>query len=265
MKEFVKLIKEVNATLDGIILFDAILSSVIIFLVCFILLYVTGLPVLLAIFPAFLYLMFKSYTGIRKNKAKLVESKYKELKDKLTTAFDNFYADNEIVNDLQKDIIKQMKKVEVSSFLSIKKTVVKCVAGILLSFVVLLLTVYGVQFDLPKAISKLPEIVRIEGMPGFSSELNGTLPSAGFSGDENIYGEPSVAELGNEELNFEIKPVSFEVDVRNYRDVEEQEFEELFPDEILVESSEGCVDCGYNNFGLEEQEIIKQYFLKTVQ
>ena len=209
-----QLIKEVNATLDILMLFDVILDSVLVFLVVSIALYLVAVSVLYAAIPASLYLFYCSYSRIRKSKAKMIEEAHSELQDKLSAAFDNFYVENEMVNDLQEEVAKQMRKVELkSSFFSIKRTFYKSSAAVLLCFALMLLTVYGVQIDVPELVSRIPEVVHIEGPPGFGTELNGSLPSAGMAGGENIYGEKSIAVLGGEVMIFSLLKQKEEVEV----------------------------------------------------
>ena len=76
MKGFIKVVKEVNETLNNIIVFEIILNSIMIFLMVYVVLSVSTLNVLYALLPAVVYFIVVSYERVKKNKARIVEEKY---------------------------------------------------------------------------------------------------------------------------------------------------------------------------------------------
>ncbi|MBI2650203.1 hypothetical protein HYX04_02715, partial [Candidatus Woesearchaeota archaeon] len=88
MKEFSQVVKEINRTLNEIILFENIVNTTLVFLVFYLILSIIGFKPLWALVPALAYLGFYSYMSFRSYKPGIVESKYAPLREKLRTAAD---------------------------------------------------------------------------------------------------------------------------------------------------------------------------------
>lgn len=266
MKGFIDAIREINFTIDSIILFNTLLNAVIIFLAVYIVLLLVGLQPLYALIPSFLYLVVHLYRGITKSKAVIVEERYDKLKDKLRTAVDNIQVENPVVDSLQSEVVSQIKEVEVASFINTNKLSYNILVAVLLCFAIIFLTVFGIKFfDISAVFDRISNPFSIVNRGG-ASDIEGSIMSASEGGSiDDIYGEASVASLGDQNLDIQIKSITQEISVRDIKDVEPRQFEEVFPNEIFVESAETCLECGYQGFGPAEQELIKNYFLKTTQ
>ena len=94
MKKFINAIKEINSTLNFLIVFEAILNTVIFFLVVYFLLSLVNLFPIIAAVPAVIYFIMRMKIDSKKDKRKIVESKYAPLKEKLRTASDNINEEN---------------------------------------------------------------------------------------------------------------------------------------------------------------------------
>ncbi|MEA2036511.1 MAG: hypothetical protein U9O94_03320, partial [Nanoarchaeota archaeon] len=114
MKNFRKVLKEVNLIVDGVMAFDIILTSALIFLICYLGLMLVKLNPWYGLFPTLAYLIFLLYIDINTNKFKLVENKYAPLYEKLRTSADNINLENEVVDELQKEVISDLGNVRVS-------------------------------------------------------------------------------------------------------------------------------------------------------
>ena len=69
---------------------------------------------------------------------------------------------------------------------------------------------------------------------------------------------PTLAVLGNEEIDIRIKPTNYEVNVREEGDVEQKQFDEIFPREVAVEQASAFEE----KIPEEQQELVKSYFNK---
>ena len=145
MKSFKKVIKEINATFGILIVFDALLNSIIIFLLSFLVLSLFNFYPNYAFLPATIYLIAFIIKKIIKNHLVDVEKNYINLDEKLRTAADNINKENPVVNELQSDIIKSMKYVHASSFINQRFTSYKILACIALSFTIVLLASFDVS------------------------------------------------------------------------------------------------------------------------
>ena len=96
MKQFQDVVKEVNRTLNELILFDNIVNTTIVFLVFYLVLTLIDFSPLLALIPALAYLVFYSYISLKSSKPHIVESMYAPLREYLRTAADNVGMENPI-------------------------------------------------------------------------------------------------------------------------------------------------------------------------
>src|SRR3989344_7769877 len=160
MKGFIKVVKEVNETLNNIIVFEIILNSIMIFLMVYVILSVSTLNVLYALLPAIVYLIVVSYDRVKRSKARIVEEKYDTLKEKLRTAVDNINKENPIVDELQSEVIEDMRKVKTSSFVNTKRVAYKITGCVVLCFTIIFLATLNIHFfDFKIVLDKIPKYV----------------------------------------------------------------------------------------------------------
>lgn len=256
---FRRALREINSTLSSILLFNAVLNTMVVFLVSYLFLLLTGLPVLYAFFPSLIFLAIFFYLKSKESRVRKVESKYGHLNEKLRTAADNEYLSNPVVEELQKEVVKGVRDVEVSSFLNTKKLTSRIVSVVVLCFLILMIASSGVK---PINFSFLGEkiknvIVSYGNETGPVSEGGIKLVSA-KPGAGEIYGNQSQVSLGRKEEELKISVTGYELTVRDIKEAEKQEFEEKFPDEIFVASASAYEE----NIPKEQQELVKNYFKK---
>ncbi len=260
MKGFKKVVREVNETLNDIMVFETILNSILIFLMVYVILSISNLNALYALIPAIVYLIVVSYTKIKKNKAKIVEEKYDELNEKLRTAEDNISMENPIVDELQSEVIHDVRKVKASSFVNTRRVAYKITGCVILCFTIIFLATLNIHFfDFKVVFDKIPNYIIGDGEPS-DGVVEGALGAGKYGGDDDIYGAESIAKIGDEELNIEIKSVNFEISVRNVKEAAEKHFDEQFPDEVFLRASEGATEDN-----IDDKELIKNYFLNLAK
>ena len=254
MKNFINVIKEIDRTLNMVFVFSSILNAAIFFLSVYLLLSIVNLYPILALIPAAVYFALRLYSRSKMDKRKIVESKYEPLKEKLRTAADNIKEDNPVINELEEEVVHDLKNVGLSSFIQTKEVSYKLFATIALSFVIVLTTTTNLYIiDLNEFLSTtIPEYLK--GIPKLADgALFGEINES-----EDIYGESQVAVLGNEQIDIRISPVNYEVNVREEGDVEQKQFNEIFPSDVDVEQASAFEE----NIPEEQQELVKKYFDK---
>ncbi|MBW2984822.1 hypothetical protein KY361_06900 [Candidatus Woesearchaeota archaeon] len=269
MDQFRKVLREINSTLGNISVFDNLLDAVIIFLVCFLILILIKFYPLLALIPAIIYMIvapIKKVNKLKRKKAKIVEESYPPLKEKLRTAVDNIQVSNPIVEALQREVISDMRNVRISSFISGKSTSYKILVSVSLCFIILFVAAhdFGVDIkDLADKGRKIIDAAYVIGGDELGEELGEIMAATGGTELDDIYGKESTANLGNEVIDVELKPISYEIDVRKVKDVEEKEFEETILDETCADEG-ACTpqESFRNEYPKEQQELVKNYFLK---
>lgn len=261
MRNFEDVVKEIKHSLDNLVIFDTFMNSAIIFLACYLALSITGMQPLYALAPATGFLLASLFFKLRENKILAVESAYPELREKLRTAADNLDMHNLVVDELHTELIKEVRHVEASRFFDEKKTYVKVMAVIILSFSMLFLT--PIHFDAAGIAAKVGNITeRIPinfagiGNERFSESNLAQGMEAGAAVAGNLYGQRSVAVLGSEELLLQLKSASQDLTIRKESDVSQKDFTENYPNEIYVSSAASFEE----NIPKERQELVKNYF-----
>lgn len=254
MKNFIKAIKEINRTLIFLMLFENILNATIFFLVVYFLLSLVNLFPILAIFPTIIYFVIKLIINFKRDKRKLVESKYEPLKEKLRTAADNYKKENPVINELEEEVVHDLKHVGLSSFIQTRGVTYKLFSVILLSFAIVMATTSDLYIvDLNLFLSGLPELLDKTNSKRVDNTIFGEINES-----NDIYGKSKLAILGNEEIDIRIQPANYEINVREEGDLEQRQFDEIFPNEIAVEQASAFEE----RIPEEEQELVKSYFNK---
>ena len=254
MKSFIKVIKEIDKTLNFFLVFETILNTVIFFLIFYFLLSLVNLFPILALIPAAVYFAIILRVNSKGDKRKIVESKYEPLKEKLRTAADNINEENPVVNELEEEVVDDLKHVGLSSFVQTKEISYKIFATILLSFAIVLATTMNLYIvDLSEFLGGVPAM-----LDNIISKRASNSPLGDINESEDIYGDSKLAVLGNEEIDIRIKPVNYEVNVRAEGDVEQKQFDEIFPNEVAIEQSSAFEE----NIATDQQELVKSYFNK---
>ena len=254
MKDFIKVVKEIERTLDFFIIFDSILNAALFFLAVYFLLALINLYPIMAIIPALIYFAIRMYVNLKKDKRRIVEGKYAPLREKLRTAADNIDEDNPVVNELDEEVISELKNVGLSSFIQTRKVSYKILAGILLSFAIVLAAMTNLYVvDVSDFLNHLPDTLGKLGIKKSDSALNPNI-----SDDSNIYGESKLAILGDKQVDIRIKPVNYEVNVREDGNAEQKQFDEISPNDIAVKQASASDE----KIPEEQQELVKKYFDK---
>ena len=240
------------------IIFETILNAAIFFLAVYFLLSLVNLFPILAFIPALVYFIIRLYVNFKKDKRLIVENKYAPLKEKLRTAADNINEENPVVNELEEEVVHDLRNVGLSSFVQTKPVSYKIFVTILLSFAIVFATQQNLYVvDLSKFLSNLPGI--LENINPLKIADNTPLGEINESND--IYGESRLAVLGERQIDIKIKPVNYEVNVREEGDVEKKQFNEIFPKEVAIEQASAFEE----KIPEEQQELVKKYFDKLAE
>ena len=255
MKQFSSVVKEINRTLNELILFENIVNTTLVFLIFYFMLSIFDIYPLYALLPALLYLGFYSYISFRSYKPLIVESKYAPLREKLRTAADNINLNNPIAEELEYEVTSEMKNVGLSMFINPKVLSYKILAVMIISFIIIFVTTENLKL-LEFAKQKVPDIFETKNLKGVAN-----LAATKLNTSDDIYGKGDVATLGDKELNIRIKPVDFKVNVKEEGDVRPQNFETVFPQDAVVKETVAYEE----NIPQEQQELVKNYFKKLAE
>ncbi|MFH1849912.1 MAG: hypothetical protein ABH879_07070 [archaeon] len=278
MKDFKEVVKEINQTLNDILIFESLMSMIIIFLVVYIVLSLLFpypyLNIVVSMIPAFVYLVRSVVADVKENKIRDVEKKYPSLNEKLRTAADNLDDSGVIVGVLEDQLVKELKEVKSSSFVNTNKIIWKVAAAVSLCFLMIFtasldMHIYNFRELIKDGVASFPVKIRENGdsiSDGFSFSGANT-PSVVTTEDEiiisgedddDIFGDQSVAQLSDKELTVKITPISFEVEVRE-EETSERNYDTVYFDERdMYEDSVASLT-------KEQNEIVKAYFKKLAE
>lgn len=278
-----KAIEEIKIVLLQIAVFDALLDFILVVLICYFLLIFLPVSQWLVVVGGICFLLYVLYKKIHLISLVSVEERVPELKEELRTAADNLDVRTELEEILEKDVLKNMKKVKISYFMDMKKTGKKIGAAFILSMIIIVLGFLNVEFidvelDITK-INRMPNIFDdIQRMQeSFGIEQSGTDNEnfkegegevtdeigAAFSGLDDIFGEMSMAELGEDKEEIFLEPIPTEAMIIS--DEEDDNTPTLFPQDVVVEetTSETYSDTAEDYEAY--QNIISNYFITLTQ
>ncbi len=230
------------------------MDSLVVFTIAYLAFSLINLPWYASFLVLLIYGALHTYNSITRLTFNIVESKVPTLRERLTTAADNLDKDNEITQSLNEDVLKLLRDVKTSYFLSFGRLTRQLMVLAILSFIIIGTAAYNVQLlDYTKITSYLQEslstITDYEIQPEdiiFQEENQ----------SQDIFGNKSIATLGTKELDLHINPVMSDIDITKQKDRKPQEFQEVAPKEISATTDKAygeSIPKGY-------QKIVKSYF-----
>jgi hypothetical protein len=254
MKNFLLALKEIDKTLGFLISVENILNTILLFLGVYLLLSIVNLYPILAVLPALVYFIIKARISLKEDKRVIVEGKYMSLREKLRTAADNVEKENPVVDELEEEVIEDLKNVNLSSFVKTKGLTYRIFGAILLSFAIVFITTSNLYIvDLNKFLGLLPDAI-----DGLTKKISDNKELTELNESQGIYGQSSLATLGDDQIDIKISPANYEVNVRGEGDVEQRQFDEVFPTEVNIGQSSASEE----KIPEEQQELVKSYFNK---
>ncbi|HLC66649.1 MAG TPA: hypothetical protein VJK52_03335 [Candidatus Nanoarchaeia archaeon] len=257
MRSFARVAEELRFALGKSILFPGILNAFVILAAVMLILSLIDFHPWLAVIPFVYYLLFRLPKRNRVNRIRMVEHKYPELNEKLRTAVDYAKEDGIVIDELHQEVVGDLQHVQTAAFFPRGEVGYKTALIIVLCMFVLIFAALNLPIDdlKQKLRDKAEDVINTIGA-GSSTDFLVKTAGAG-KGNPDIYGERSMAQLGNKQLEVEIRPANFDLAIGNVRDAENKPFETReFPSETALTSASTYEE----NIPKEQQEIVKNYF-----
>ena len=254
-KPIQKALRELKRALIEIHLLTWALDTLVVFLVSELVFFLLTIPWLYSFIPAGIYATIHAYHERKKLTYHYVEEKNPALKEQLITAADNVDKEYEIVEYLNRDVLENMRHTMTSYFFSFGKLTRELFFLFVIAFLIIGASAYNVRFlDTHKAIEE------VKNFKAFNKDYDVDEALLEFEegnpDEDEIYGEKSIAELGNEQLQLELNPIKSDADISKIQEPEHRKFRSTVPTEILAStdaSYEESIPKGY-------QKIVKSYF-----
>jgi hypothetical protein len=254
-KPIIAALNEVRSAVTQITLFTCLLDTLVVFLISALVLILVSLPWWYALFVAVVYGALHVWRNLTRHRnLRYVEEKVPELEEQLITVADTTDRENAIVQSLQQDVLQNMRAVKTSYFLSFGRLTRELITLAVISILIITASAHHIHFlnfdDLLKDLKNLGN-----GPTGPYELGNGSLEFL-ENVSEDIYGNKSIAELGNDELQLQLSPVLSDIDIGKTKPPESKEFTSTMPKEISAStdvSFQESIPKGY-------QRIVKSYF-----
>ncbi|MEK6812953.1 MAG: hypothetical protein AABX86_02445 [Nanoarchaeota archaeon] len=240
-------------------LFNSLIDLLLVFLASYLATVLMNIAWYYAFVPTVFYWIFFLRKRIASLKYQEVEQRVPILREKLRTAADNVHKDNTIVRQLHQEVLAEMKLIKTSMFLQPFTNTVKMGAIGILAFSIVLMGALGVElFDFHTLLEDLQGKFGDEGV--FIKDLNITFQE----GDEDIYGEESIVDYGNEELDLGLDTAEGNLDFSKEREAQQLNFYGQYPTE---EDLKALSDSAYveKKLAKDDEEIVKRYFNQITQ
>ncbi len=263
MGSFNNAVAEVRRTLGRLIIFDTSINAILVFLIAFLLLSFFDLPLIYPSATAVAYFAYVLRKRLRMSKVRIVEQKYKSLNEKFRTAAEYLSEDNPVVKELHSEVIGDLRNVEEAAFVNEKRIYVKSLAVVALCFIILLLSpfTFGILvFNVNFVDNPSEDVAPSASTPtsGSSTIKFAVGPHSGgmLKVSDDIYGEPTIAKLGDEEVKIRIKPAGMELNIREIQEADLPDFSESYPSEIQAVAAGSYEE----TIPKEDLELVKNYF-----
>lgn len=254
-KPIIAALAEVRSAVTQITLFTTLLDTLVVFLICTLALILVVLPWWYALVPTVIYGVLHVVRTVKKHQnLAYVEEKVPELEEQLITVADNTDKENAIVESLQQDVLRGMRAIKTSYFLSFGRLVRELITLAVVSILIITASAHHIAFlDFRETLKDLQNLGK---GPQGPYELTGEGLEFVENLSEDIYGNKSIAELGNDELQLQLTPVLSDIDIGRTKPPQSREFSSSLPEEIKATtdvSFQESIPKGY-------QRIVKSYF-----
>ncbi len=257
MKPIEEAFLELKRAISLLDLFDLFYNTTFAFLFSFFLFMLAHINWQWAFLPSIFFFLFYGWFKFKQNKFLRTEQTTPDLAEKLRTAADNLDKENQINQELQEEVIRDLRKVETVKFLDFKELSIKTTLLFTLALLILVVSYLDVGFDLPQLSQKIQEPVqslkeRISGqdVPSVDRKISeGNLSS--------VLGNKSLALLGKKEVVLQLNPLQSEADFENVGDTSQKDFNPPeYPKEIYT-----SYDIASNErLEAQNSKVIKSYF-----
>jgi hypothetical protein len=184
-------------------LLNVFLSAVILFMIADLVAMVFSMPLWYVVAIACIYFVITLIVEIRKISVHHVEAKNPELREILRTAKDNMGEDTIMAHALFYEVLEKMRRVSSGTFLDFRKLMLKIGAIFVLAIVLVSLAFFNVniaRFDNPLSRP-------FDALGSFINKLTGSEPNVtGVVPGDDVFGDPSMAKLGSDQLVATVNP-----------------------------------------------------------
>jgi len=233
------LLNEIRFEMLKVIILEAFLDSILLFLALLLVLSIFGMGVMLPLLLSAVTLIIDVLVRTRKISLKYIEDQNPEIREMLRTAADNKDEEGLMAHALFAEVIEKMRNVSGGSFLDIKEAGIKLAAMFLLSGILISLAFFNVniqKFENPLAGLTGTLEDGLNGLWGNGTDVAGVNIT---NMDKDLYGDARIARLGSEDLAVTIQQNLNRIDFNKVSDADPNQIQpDDYPVEVSAQASE---------------------------
>jgi uncharacterized membrane protein (DUF106 family) len=256
MKPINALFNEVKLEMLKVALIYSFLDSIMVFFIVYFVVSFFNINFLFTILIpgviTFIFFIVNFITRINRLKLKTMEEANPQIKEMLRTAHDNMNEENLMMVALFEELKGKMRTVSSGNLLESKRIITRIISAVIIVFLIIFVSAINVnlkKIDIP--------FEKLRFMTGNNKVAygEGNITGLVFNETDVIYGDASIAKLGNEKLDLNMNPTMSEIDFNQIGDAEEQVLREgSVPSEVGVNP-----DAFNNQEVLDEAEQAANY------
>jgi uncharacterized membrane protein (DUF106 family) len=235
MEPIKALFNEVKLEMLKIALIYSFLDSIMVFFIVYFVVSFFNIKFLYALLiPAVITAIFFAVnlvTRINKLRLKTMEDANPQVKEMLRTAHDNMGEENLMMIALFEELKGKMKTVSSGNLLESKRIIIRIVSAVIIVFLIIFVSAFDVnlkKIDIPFA--------KLRFMAGNNNAYGeGNITDLVFNETDVVYGDASIAKLGNEKIDLNVNPTMSDIDFNKVSDAEKDNLREgEVPSEVAV-------------------------------
>jgi hypothetical protein len=255
MEPIKALFNEVKLEMLKVALIYSFLDSIMVFFIVYFVISFFNIKFLYALLiPGIITVIFFAInfvTRINKLRLKTMEDANPQVKEMLRTAHDNMGEENLMMVALFEELKGKMKTVSSGNLLESKRIIIRIVSAVVVVFLIIFVSAFDVnlkKIDIP--FEKLRFMSGNNGVYG-----QGNITDLVFNETDVVYGDASIAKLGNEKIDLNVNPTMSDIDFNKVKDADDQALREgAVPSEVSVNP-----DAFNNQQVLDEAEQAANY------
>ncbi|MBN2459293.1 hypothetical protein JXB28_03325 [Candidatus Woesearchaeota archaeon] len=214
---------EVKGEMLKVAFINSFLDAIMVFLIAYFvisffnirLLYIILMPGVFAM----VFFFISMSLNIKRMRLKQMEDANPQVKEMLRTAHDNMSQDNIMMAALFEELKGKMKTVSTGNLMDSRRIIVRVISAVALVF--LIVFVSAISIDLEKIDIPFDKLrFMIPGKEEIFAE--GSLAELAFNETEVIYGDASVAKLGNDQIDLNMNPSLSKIDFTQVSEAEDE-------------------------------------------
>jgi len=204
MPPITSLLHELRFETLKVALLNGFLDATILFLGLVLILSIFSIGIMIPLIVAILFLIFDIWRYMRKVSLRYIEDRNPEVREMLRTAADNKHSDSLMAQALFADVIERMRRISGGTLLDFQKIGLKLAALFLLSLILVSLAFFNIDIQkFQNPLAKFEDKVSDYWNKAFgdANETDANVTDA----DDSIYGDPSLAKLGDQALDVKLQ------------------------------------------------------------